>query len=142
MIQRDFIKRQLEELGRAIAKVISDMQKLKVAGNVNDGIRLAQETLKSTFDLDMENLQSLPIDKFTETLITEKNLSIVHLNYLGNLLCATAEMFDQKKDTAKAKKLYQKALAIFHYVDHNERTFSVERNNKIEAIESYLGIIN
>lgn len=138
MIQRDFIKRQLEELGRAITKVITDMLKLKELGKEDDGIIMAQETLKSTFDLDVENILSRPVEKIAETLAKEKNLSIVHLNYLGDLLYTTAKLFEQKMETAKATDLYEKVLAIFQYVNHNEKTFSTERNNKIGMIESYL----
>ncbi|MES2395577.1 MAG: hypothetical protein V4549_06225 [Bacteroidota bacterium] len=142
MIQRDFIKRQLEELGRAIGKVISDILKLKELGKVDEGIVIAQETLKSTFDLDIENLLSLPLDCFVETLIKEKKYSSVHLNYLGDVLFIAAELFEQKGEKKKSKELNQRILIIFNYIDQTEKTFSLERNNKIEKIKNNLRTIN
>lgn len=136
MIQRDFIKRQLEELGRAVAKIISDILKLKELGKVDEGIVLAQETLESTFDLDIENLLSLPLNNFVETLIKEKKYSSVHLNYLGDVLFITAELYEQKGEKQRSKELYQRVLIIFNYVDQTEKTFSLERNNKIEKIKN------
>ncbi len=142
MIQRDFIKRQLEELGRTIGKVISDMLKLKERGMVNEGITLLQETLKNSFDLDIEKIFSLPLENFIETLVKEKKLSSAHLSYVGDIIYATAELFEQKKEIEKAKKLYQKVLIIFNYIDQTEKTFSLERKNKIEKIKFSKGIIN
>lgn len=136
MIQRDFIKRQLEELGRAIGKIISDILKLKELGKVDEGIVIAQETLESTFDLDIENLLSLPLNNFVETLIKEKKYSSVHLNYLGDVLLITAELYEQKGEKQRSKELYQRVLIIFNYVDQTEKTFSLERNNKIEKIKN------
>jgi len=52
VIQRDFIKRQIEELGRAIGKVISDILKLQERGKLNEGVTMSQEILKSTFPPD------------------------------------------------------------------------------------------
>ncbi|MES2284252.1 MAG: hypothetical protein V4547_01105 [Bacteroidota bacterium] len=136
MIQRDFIKRQLEELGRAVAKIISDILKLKEQGKVDEGIVIAQETLESTFDLNIENILSLPLNNFVETLIKEKKYSSVHLNYLGDVLFASAELFEQKGEKKRSNELYQRVLVIFNYVNQTEKTFSVERNNKIEKIRN------
>ena len=134
MIQRDFIKRQLEELGRALGKIISDILKLKDLGKVNEGIMMANETLENTFELDIENIFAHPLDNFVETLTKEKKYSSVHLNYLGDLLYATAELFEEKGEVEKAKILYQKVLAIFIHVNETEKTFSLARNNKMETI--------
>lgn len=135
MIQRDFIKRQLEELGRAIGKVISEILKLKELGKLDEGIVMTQKTLESTFDLDIENILSLPLNNFVETLIKEKKYSPVHLNYLGDVLFIAAELYDQKGEKKRSKELYQRVLVIFNYIDQTEKTFSLERNNKIEKIK-------
>lgn len=136
MIQRDFIKRQLEELGRAIGKIISDILKLKEIGKLDEGIVIAQETLESTFGLNIENILSIPSVNFVETLIEEKKYSSVHLNYLGDVLFTTAELFEQKGEKKRSKELYQRVLIIFNYIDQTEKTFSLERNNKIEKIKN------
>ena len=136
MIQRDFIKRQLEELGRAIGKVISEILKLKEQGKLDEGIVMTQKTLEGTFDLDFENVLSIPSDNIVETLIKEKKYSSVHLNYLGDVLFTCAELFEQKGEKKKSKELYQRVLIIFNYIDQTEKTFSLERNNKIEKIKS------
>ena len=142
MIQRDFIKRQIEELGRAIGKVISDILKLQERGKLNEGVTMSQEILKSSFDLNIEKILSLQIENFIETILSDTKLSPVHLNSLGDLIYVTAGLFEQKREPENAKKMYQKVLLIFKYVDQTEKTFSVERNNKIKVIEKYLGIIN
>ncbi len=142
MISRDFIKRQLEELGRAIAKVISDMLKLKGLGKADKGLVLAEESLKSTFDLEIENILEAAQDNFVDVLIVEKKFSPAHLSDLGDLLYASAELFEAKNEIDKAKNLYQKVLTIFNYVNFTEKTFSLQRNNKIETIIFTKGIIN
>ncbi len=134
-MQRDFIKRQLEELGQAIAKIISDILKLKELGKVDEGIVMTQETLESAFNLNIENILSIPLNNFVETLIKEKKYSSVHLNYLGDVLFAAAELYEQKGEMKTSKDLYQRVLVVFNYVDQTEKTFSLERNNKIEKIK-------
>jgi hypothetical protein len=61
---------------------------------------------------------------------------------LGDLLFIAAELFEQKGEKKKEKALYQQVLMIFNYVNQTEKTFSLERNNKIEKIKNKLRTIN
>ncbi len=142
MIQRDFIKRQLEEFGRAFGKVISDILKLKTEGKVSEGITLSQGTLKDSFDLDIEKILSMPLSNFIESLVEDENMSLVHLGCLGDLFYVTAELYEEEEEKEKAKHLYQKVLTIFDYLNLTERTFSLERNYKMETIKFRIGITN
>jgi hypothetical protein len=138
MIKRDFLKRQLEELGRAIAKVIEDAQKLKEEGKVNEGIIKVNEAINDTFHLSVEDIVHIPLTNFIEVLVNEKKLSVTHLNYLGNLLYKATELDEQKNQMTNIKNLHEKILALFDYVNLTEKTFSFERDTKIKAIEGLL----
>ncbi len=135
MIKREFLKRQLEELGRDLEKVIASIQNLKEQGKFIEGIDMVQNSLGSIFDLSIEKVLSMLPDNFPERLLKEKKLTPVHLSYLGDILFAASELYDDEGETEKVKLLHNKILSVFNYINETEKTFSSSRNNKIEIIK-------
>ena len=64
MQQEDFIKRQIDQLGRVLAKILSDLSGLKTQGSLSERIEVVDQTLKNSLDLGIEDLISIPPNKF------------------------------------------------------------------------------
>ena len=61
MEQRDFLQKQIDQLGRVLGKLLADLIGLQNQGEVSEGIEITSQKLKDELDLDLE---SLPIACF------------------------------------------------------------------------------
>ncbi|HEY0031195.1 MAG TPA: hypothetical protein VGC65_10585 [Bacteroidia bacterium] len=141
MQQRDYIKRQLEELGKVLAKILADIMRLKEHGKIQEAYVLAKDNLVSQFDLDMEHILSLSKEDFQLLIIKGNQLNPTQLNYLAELLYTSAGLLEEKEEQ-QINDLYTKALLIYQHLNRVEKTFSIEREKKITAIEQHFKTIS
>jgi hypothetical protein len=133
MEQQDYLKRQIDQLAQALGKMLSGIIGLKNKGQVNEGIEIAYQTLKSEIDLDIQKLVDGPND-FIDTLITEKNFNNESLEKLADILLTIA---DNRQDD-NTKTLYKKCLTIYEYLEKAENVYSIDRQWKMERIKNVL----
>jgi hypothetical protein len=135
MQQEDWLIRQINQLGRALGKILADLLGLKALGRVSEGIETADKNLISELDLNMDALTAIPTELFIKTLQEGKQFSNDMLEMLADIFLIIAEEFEQSgKDEEKKKKLYERSLTIYEYLDKTSATYSFERHYKIERI--------
>lgn len=134
MEQQDHLKKQIDQLGRVLGKILSDLLGLKNQGQINDGIEITNQALKGELDLDMQALIDIQTDNFINTLKIEKNFNNENLDKLADVLLLIA---DNKQDKDK-KMLYEKCLTIYEYLEKTENVYSLDRQWKIERIKNVL----
>jgi hypothetical protein len=132
MYSRDYLKKQIDELGQVLAKLASDLLKLKNAGNTNAGIEATNEVLQEKLAIDLPQLLSIPDDTFIEEL-KNKKITDDNLNRLADILLVLAEAADEKD--ARQKEMYEKCLLLLEHVQKSDSTYSTERHEKIERIK-------
>ena len=135
MFKKDYIEKQLEQLALAIAKVISQITNTKLQGKSDSGITIADEFLRTEFDVESAKLAAMDNEHLIEHLTKTKNLISGKLNLLADLLFETAELYEKSEKQNIAKSLYQKTLIIYNYVNETEKTFSENRQEKIRTIK-------
>lgn len=135
MFKKDYIEKQLEQLALAIAKVISQITNTKLQGKPDSGITIADEFLRTEFDVGLAKLAAMDNEHLIEHLTKNKNLISGKLNFLADLLFETAELYEKSEKQNIAKSLYQKTLIIYNYVNETEKTFSENRQEKIRTIK-------
>lgn len=135
MFRKDYIQKQLEQLGRVIAKVIADLSGLKTDGATDEGLRLARNTMQAELDVELNDLIALKPDDTIEFLIAEKQLIPGKLNLLADLLFATLPLYEESGQELIAENLREKTLLLYEYVNLSERTFSATRQQNIAALK-------
>jgi hypothetical protein len=136
MEHEDWFMRQINLLGRVLGKILADLLGLKARGLLNEGIREAEQTLISELDLDIEDLTSIPVDRFVKSLQEDKNFSDYDLDKLADIFYLMAGEIDrQGNQEDKMNKLYSRSLTIYKYLDNAGSTYSVDRHYKIEKIK-------
>lgn len=133
MEQQDYLKKQIDQLGQALAKIFSDLLRLKNNGQINAGLEITNQTLKTELDFDIQNLLDIPTDKFIDTLTTQKNLTNDNLDKLAEILLLIA---DNRQDDNK--KLYEKCLTIYEYLERVENIYTLDRQWKMNRIKNEL----
>ena len=136
MFKKDYIQKQLEQLALAIAKVINQLTNLKMNGELDSGVLIADEFLKAEFDVELAKLAAMDQEHFIGYLTKNKNLNPDKLNLLADLLFETAELYQRAEKKQIADYLNQKTLIIYNYVNETEKTFSQNRQEKITILKS------
>lgn len=133
MEQQDYLKKQIDQLGHVLAKIFSDLLGLKNNGQINAGLEITNQTLKNQLGLNMQDLLDIPTDKFIDTLTTQKNVTNDNLDKLAEILLLIAD--NRQGDN---KKLYEKCLTIYEYLEKTENTYALDRHWKKNRIKNEL----
>jgi len=133
MEQRDYLKKQIDQLGKVLAKALSDLLGLKNSGQITAGLVITNQTLKNELDFNVKDLIDTPTDTFIDTLTTDKNITHENLEILAEILLLIAE--NRQKDN---KKLFEKCLMIYTYLEKAETVYSVERHQRMTRIKNIL----
>lgn len=136
MYRRDYFKKQIDQLGRVLGKLFSDLLGLKNEGKMNEGIEITNETLKGELDLNLDELSLIPEDDFIR-ILQQKKVTSEGLEQLAEILLLFADEF-RNDDIRKAEDLYKKVLLIYNDLDKSEDNYSFDRHIKRERVINLL----
>jgi len=137
--QEDFLKRQIDQLGRVLGKILADLSGLKVRGHMNEGIEAASQVLKTELGFNTGDLALIPADGFLQTLLETGKFSDSNFEQLAELMFLIAEeLHSRNTDVGKMNNLYERSLIIYEILDQVSPTYSIERHNKIGKIKQML----
>ena len=129
MPKEDYLLKYIEKLSRVIAAMLGFMEK----GFPDESLRLADELYTELLAIDILTLEEMTELEFQQ-LLYKHNLTISYLEYFSEILLQTAKAYEEKQENAKARSFYQKALQTLLYLTEKDKTFSLEREDKIAAL--------
>jgi hypothetical protein len=133
MEQQDYLKKQIDLLGKVLGKLFSDLLGLKNNGQINAGFELTNQILKNELGFNIQDLLDIPTDNFINTLTTQKNLTTGNLDKLAEILLLIAD--NRQSDN---RKLYEKWLTIYEYLEKIENVYTLDRQWKMNRIKNEL----
>jgi hypothetical protein len=136
MQQEDYIKRQIDQLGKVLGLLLANLMGLKNQGNPSDSIEISNKILKSELSIDIDGIMVIPNDQFISTLKENRALSNQNLNQLSEILFLLAE--NAIDNNIRKNTLYEKCLIILEYIELTENAYSMDRHFKIDLIKSKL----
>lgn len=135
MEQRDIIKDQIEQLGKALGKLISKFLDLKTMGEVNDAIQITNNHLKEEIEIDVEALLDLNKEDL-KVFVVQKHFGEKSLETLSDYFRAIGE---NKKDLPSVAKTYfVKAIVLLELSDEVSEMFSFDRMEKRKELEALI----
>ncbi|MFK7982908.1 MAG: hypothetical protein AB8G86_23215 [Saprospiraceae bacterium] len=138
MIQRDIIQQQIEQLGRALGKVITGFLGLKSQGKVALGFEIANEQFKQELDIDIDQL--LKMDKALLTdYLKDKPFTSTHLDEIAGYV---EVLGDHQSDTAAKTNAFGTALNLMELANEQSDVFDMNRQFKLKAIEQKIKDLN
>ena len=132
-MEQDYLKRQIDQLGKVLGKILAEILRLKKQGNVSDVVLVSHQMFKSELDLDIDEILNIPYSDFAERLVAEYDFNNNALSKLADILLSLAE-----RNADKREAIHSKCIQIYEYLDKTERTFSFDRQAKIEQIRENL----
>ncbi len=138
MYQRDYILRLIEMAAKALAAIL---------GRIKGGeINIASEELENLYyDIlkqDAAFFRVIPEEMLTEKLLHDHNYTNGHLEILAGLFDAEAELCKARNDKSGHLEYSKKSLILFEFIDKEYKTYSIERNKKIEALKNSITLLS
>ena len=135
MQQRDIIKEEIEQLGRALGKLIANFLGLKTQGNVTESIQITNTELQSELDIDIDELVLLE-SKELEEFIESKCLVDLHLDQLSSYLFEIG--LHEKSVDGDSNKWFRSAKRLLDIVREKSDTITFARIDLLERLEREL----
>ena len=135
MQQRDFLMRQIEQMSQAFAALIRRLLGLSMKDVEKETEKETNELLKDQLNTSIEELLQIPPKEISEFIVRKKGLDVLNLELFAHILMLNAKATSIHTDR---EKLYKIALEVYHWINNKSRTFSMERQSKIQEIEDYL----
>jgi len=82
---------------------------------------------------------SIPAEELTKRLLQEHNYTHGHLEILAWLFDTEAELELARGNRKMSQEFSQKSLTLFEFIENEQKTYSLERTEKIEALEKRTG---
>jgi len=139
MEKRDYLMDQIEQLGQALATILSKLYGHSSQDKVPEVIEMTSQSLKTELDLDLSEISSIPDEQFITSLQREKKFNYANMELLADILLLVAEENSiAQPESDEKQNLCTKCLIIYNYLNENDLTYSFERQSKISRIESIL----
>lgn len=130
MYQKDYIMRMSEMIAKMIAGILGKIINKDYSSAAEELGNIYYDILKQ----DASFFSSIPEDKLTNTLLQEHNYTNDHLAVLAELFNAEAELALAQDNKPTGLEFSRKALRLFEFIDTEQKTFSLERINKMDSI--------
>ena len=131
MFGRDYIMKQIDQLGAVLSQIIIALVQRKKGAPEELSFDQINALLQEYIDLDIPKLLSMDNNELIDSLKSEYNLNNELIGQLGDILYEIAEL-DQNVYPTEA--LYQKALVIFQYLEKHDKVFSFDRHQRINRM--------
>jgi hypothetical protein len=136
MERRDYLKKQIDELGRALGKLLEKLAGKRAIEVIGD--KLMEQNLAGREDFSLRQI----VDRYKQgelnQLIKEKEISSDHLNQLAEIFSTLADSFE-KDENEKAFLYYQIALDFYQLLNNNQSVYSLDVDFRIQKIKRILG---
>jgi hypothetical protein len=132
MYQKDYILRMIEMLGDLIAGILGLIKK-------GEYKKASEQLGKIYYDMLKEDaafFRTIPEDELTHKLLKEHNYTNGHLEILAELFNAEAEMEVAQGNRSGCLEYSKKSLILFEFIDREQKTYSLERTEKMAAIRN------
>jgi hypothetical protein len=90
---------------------------------------------------DASFFRAIPADNLTHKLIKEHNYTNGHLEILAELFNAEAELEFSQGNKSDSLKYFEKSLILFEFIDREQKTYSAERQEKMNSISEKIEAI-
>lgn len=132
MPREDNLMRQISELGFALKRLMERMK----GGGSGSGLTLdsdpVDKALTEEIGFGLDALLNVEPENIISFLLENPGFSADNLELFADYLTQVGQGKDYQEN------LYRKAVTIYDYVNKATATFSMERQNKIQAIRSKL----
>jgi hypothetical protein len=120
----------IEMFGELLSGIMGLIRK----GEYNRAYDQIGRVYKDMLKEDASFFRSIPENDLTQSLLRNHNYTNGHLEIIAELFNAEAELSMAQGNKSGSLEFSRKSLILFEFVDSDQKTYSLERLNKIETI--------
>jgi hypothetical protein len=132
--KRDYLMQQIEQMGQVLAQMLAYLLGMKMTGNASLSLDEIRQTYHDRLNLPLDLILETPKEKIIRLLTEKVKYMDRHLEKMGDVLSETGDLYSAAGDQVSAKDLRGKALVIYTHLQDTEKTFSMERMQKISRL--------
>jgi hypothetical protein len=137
MYSRDYVLRMIEMIADLIAAILGRIRK----GEYDAASGLLSNLYYDVLREDASFFRNIPEEDLTTKLLQDHNYTNGHLEILAELFNAEAELSQARGDNPESIVYSRKSLILFEFIDSEQRTYSLERINKMESIRKRIELL-
>jgi hypothetical protein len=137
MYQKDYILRMIEMFGELLTGIFGLIKKGEYKRASEQIGRVYYNILKE----DASFFRTITEENLTHKLLQEHNYTNGHLEILAELFNAEAELNLAQENKSESIEYSRKSLILFEFVDVEQKTYSLERINKMKSIRKRIEIL-
>ena len=134
MEQRDYLLRQIELMAEALANLIRRLLGLKEI-NEEEAQQATDEMLKENLNISITEILNTPLNKIADLILDREGIHETNIDLFAEVLFLNAKV---SKDSVRKRKLYERSLELFNWLDRKSGTFSIERHKKMNQLKNFL----
>jgi hypothetical protein len=135
MEQRDYILREIEKISVMLLAMLGKFKRIKSKKQFEQERTLIDSEVKEAGELSIDKLLSFTDEEIISYIDKNKGFDPGNMELLADLLNVFAENLPEKE----SRNLNKKAVLVLEYIDHETRTFSMDRSLKIKSLKEKLG---
>ncbi|MFZ4522059.1 MAG: hypothetical protein ACOYNC_10150 [Bacteroidales bacterium] len=139
MQQEDYIKRQIDQLGQVLGKILAYLSGSGTSGTVGEGFQAVDQALKEEIGMNVSELVAIPADQFIQFITETRMLNADNLEQLADLFYLLGVECDKVIDENQpAQKFYERSLMMYEQVEETSSTYSFDRHLRMKEIKTLL----
>jgi hypothetical protein len=131
----DYFKKQMDQMGRVLGKLLADLLGLKSEGNILEANDIVLEVFTKDIGFDFDEIIQTKPEELVSLLVEKKKFVDAHIEDIANILF---ELGMEKKFPAEKEIYYSRANALFTFLNTTRSTFSFDLMLKMNRIKEEL----
>ncbi len=136
MQQEDYLKKQIDQLGQVLGRILADLLNLRSSGQLLQGVESIENEITRELNLDLQALTGVSPEEAVKQLETLKGYSPENLEGLADLLRNLSCIGNTEKKSNKYQQFTILACHIYKHCNQCSTIYSLERHRKIREIEN------
>ena len=133
--KRDYLMQQIEQLGQVLGQMLAYLLGLKNRGAATLSLDEIRQVYDDRLNLPLSLILETPADRIIQLLTEKVKYMDRHLEKMADVLDETGELYNVSGDPERASSLWEKALLIYTHLHKTDRSFSMERMQKISRLK-------
>ena len=138
MEQRDYMMRQIEQLGQVLARMLARLLNIKQVQDAGLSLDEIKQVYSDELDMTLDLVLQIPGDKLIELLTRDLKFIDQHLEKMAEILSETANILDKTTDNEASRELREKSIIILKHLQDSTGNYSMERINRITQLRELL----
>lgn len=131
MEQRDYLQKQIDQLGKVLRAALEKMMGLNSNGRYAESMELVQQTLKSQLDIEPEDFDA-------KKWIALLEVSSEHSANMAAMMKSMGEACEATQQMELSVKYYTDALELFEHAISTASDYSYDMHMHVSALKNKL----